>query len=80
MKCNYLTGENIKPLTNKQAKLMIGKNVTYLQNRDIDRNRQAHFPQHGTICAVHGRCIAINDSDDFRIHMADLVEMVDDKQ
>jgi hypothetical protein len=76
MRCSYLTGTNIAPRTAKQARALIGRNVTYLQKADIDRSgRGFFFPRAGRIADVSGRNIAIDSPDNFVIYLPDLVEM-----
>lgn len=76
MKCKYLEGENVAPRTAKQAQLLIGQRVTYLQKADIDRSgRGLFFPRYGTIVEVYGKNIAIDTPSNFIIYLPDLVEM-----
>lgn len=76
MNCRYLEGENIAPHTTKQARLLIGKQVAYLQEGDIDRSgRGLFFPRYGTIAEVYGKNIAIDTPGNFTIYLPDLVEM-----
>lgn len=74
----YLDGENISPRSPAEAKALIGKTVKYLQIQDIDKSGRGYFfPQQGKIVAVHGREIAIDDPNNFQIHLSHLQEMVE---
>lgn len=59
-KCRILDGENIAPRTIKEARQLIGKNVTYLRESDIDKSgRGIYFPRYGIVEEVIGREIII---------------------
>ena len=80
MKCNYLDGENITPSTTKQARDLIGVNVTYLTKGDIDRSGRGYFfPREGVVAGVHGRNIAFDEPGNFLYILSDIVEMVKKK-
>lgn len=73
---NCLIGQSIKPKTAKQARELIGKQVTYLRNVDIDRSGRGYFfPQYGTVNDVHGRNMQIGED---WIYISSLEEMVED--
>lgn len=77
MICRYLDGENIAPRTKEEAKKLIGKDVVYLQEADIDRSgRGLFFPKYGKIVAVFNKSIAIDTPDNYVIFIPKLVEMV----
>ena len=47
----------------KETKALVGKNIKYLQKRDIDHTgRGLFFPQYGTVEEVHGKNIMISGS------------------
>lgn len=74
MECKYLTGENIKPRTIKEARLLIGKRVSYLRDSDIDKSGRGYiFPQYGWIESAKGRHIVITGD---YVHMSNLREMI----
>jgi ribosomal protein L35AE/L33A len=76
MNAARLSGENIKPHTTREARALIGKSVTYLRESDIDHSGRGHyFPQKGTVVAVHGRNLAINDPNNF-VAFSEIAEMV----
>lgn len=76
--CRYFEGkENIRPKSATEARKLIGKRVAYLQERDIDKSGRGYFfPQYGTVVAVAGREIAMNEPTNFVVRISDLVEMV----
>jgi hypothetical protein len=70
----YLEGENVAPRTIKAAKALIGKNVEYLPERDIDKSGRGYYvPRYGTVEGAIGREIII--SGDYHI-MRNIREMV----
>lgn len=74
MKSNkYLEGENIAPVSGKQARALLGRTVRYLRDSDIDRSgRGYYFPKTGAITGIHRGHIEI-DGD--WISMSRIVEM-----
>lgn len=69
-----LHGVSVLPKGAKSARALIGKRVTYLRHRDIDKSGRGYFfPQHGTVKSVHGRNIEVGDE---WIHFSQLAEMV----
>lgn len=76
--CRLLSGKNIAPSTSAEAKALIGKEVVWICERDIDKSGRGYFfPKRGKIVAVLRREIAIDDPSNFVIDLASLVEMVD---
>ena len=73
--CKILEGENIAPKTAAQAKVLIGKRVTYLRESDIDRSgRGYYFPRHGIVTNAQGKNIEISEND--WLSFGSLVEMI----
>ena len=71
--CRLLTGENIAPRCAKDAKALIGRQVKYLRETDIDKSGRGYFfPRIGNISDSFGRYIEING--DF-ILMSNIREM-----
>lgn len=69
----YLEGTHVKPKTNKDAKTLIGKRVSYLRRCDIETSRGMAFPRSGMIDDVLGKNLLI-DGD--YLYFNDIVEMV----
>lgn len=75
-----LKGQNLVPRNVAEAKALIGKNVIYLRECDIDKSGRGYFfPKQGVVTGVHGRNIEFNGSElkgsgDF-VWMGDLVEV-----
>ncbi|WP_336761373.1 hypothetical protein [Paenibacillus sp. USHLN196] len=71
-----LQGANIAPKTSKDAKQLIGKNVQFLRNQDIDKSGRGYFfPRNGTIEDVVGKNLLLENGE--MIHFSELVEMVE---
>ena len=76
MQCRWLEGKNIAPKTAKDAKALVGKQVTYLRGCDIDRSgRGFYFPRSAMIMAASGKNIEIDNGDWLAIGA--IVEMVE---
>ena len=70
----YLEGENIKPRTVKEAKNLIGEDVEYLQNEDIDKSGRGYFfPKVGTVEDAFGKTIVVSGR---FLHRPNIVEMI----
>lgn len=70
----YLVGTNIAPRTAKEARSLVGAQVTYLRSCDIDRSGRGYFfPHTGRVTDAHGRNICIDDS---WFDLKSIVEMV----
>lgn len=79
---NYLDGANVAPKTHSAAKKLIGKHVRYLCESDIDRSGRGYFfPRSGEIVDVYKGNIAINEKDNFLMHISEVKEMniIEDK-
>lgn len=70
----WLEGEHIEINNTAAARKLIGKSITYLRSRDIDKSGRGYFfPQTGTIQEVYARNICINGN---WCHLGDLREIV----
>ena len=73
--CKLLTGPNIKPSNVKEARALIGKKVSYLRDRDIDRSgREYFFPRNGVVSDAKGRNMQIGD---VWVSLSELYEMAE---
>lgn len=70
-----LTGTKLaKPYPNPTLRKLIGREVEYLENKDIDRSGRGHYwPQRGTITGVSGRNIELDSSK--WVYKPDLVQL-----
>jgi hypothetical protein len=73
--CRILTGANVRPTTSVEAKALIGKNVKYLRDQDIDKSGRGYFfPQSGKVLGVFRRRLDISGT---LVSMSDIKEMTE---
>ena len=73
--CRILEGENIAPRNAQEARALIGKQVRYLRNVDLDRSGRGYFfPRIGTVESVVGRELVIDGDYVLRTRIVEMVE------
>lgn len=74
----YFEGEeNIAPRTAAEARKLIGKKVKYLRDSDIDRTGRGYFfPRVGIVAGVYDRQIAMDQPENYCVHLSSLREMI----